>query len=285
MSSVQRVIKYCAVGLAVFFAVIIISSIVSIAFAVVKCVSGEGFSFGNWNENTVDFTETFTDVESLNIDNSTGELNIKIGNEFKVEAENVSESFKATVKNNGTLTVTEDDGLRFLWFSLDGFCSPNSKVTVYVPADFIAKETKIDTGAGNVYVENLQSEYLYISTGAGNINGSDLVAQDFYVDGGVGNVKLDNVNFTDAEFDCGVGNLNISGVLAGETKIDCGVGDIDLNLEDANVMNYGYDMDCGIGSIKINGDKVSGTYKQNNASDNLIKVDGGVGDVKINTGE
>jgi hypothetical protein len=281
MSSVQRVIKYCATAFAIILAIVIISSIVSVFSAVVNTASGRSHVIGHSNKESIDFTETFTDVRSLDIDNSTVNLSIIPGDTFKVDAENVSEDFKAEVNDNGRLSVSDDNhGIHFLWFNIHGFDNPNSKVTIYVPAEFIADEAKLDTGAGNVSIDGLQTEYLNISAGAGNITGSNIKAVKVKIDGGVGATDFSNVEFADSDIDCGVGNLTIDGVLLGRTKIDCGIGEVELTLK-GNVDDYGWDIDSGIGNIRVNGNKISGKHEADKNSDNLIQIDGGIGNVKI----
>ena len=286
MSSFQKTIKYCAIAFAVLLGVGIISGIANAVFAVVSLVSGGGFiSHNNNNEKTINFSKTYSDVRSLDLDNATGELKIRIGETFKVEAENVSESFEAKVSSNGELIITENKNkIDFLWFQFDGLNSPNSKITVYLPADFVAEEAKINTGAGTVSVEGLRTEYLMISAGAGNITGSNLVANEVKIDGGVGNVHFSDVNFTDADFNCGVGNLDIEGILLGENKIDCGVGEVDLDLK-GDLGDYELDIDSGVGTVRLNGEKIRDSHNSNNWADNSIEVDGGVGNVKINIEE
>lgn len=285
MSEVQKVIKYIATAFAILLAVGIITGIVSAAFAVVHTVSGGRISFRGRDEKTIDFTDSFTDVKSLDINNSSGSLKIMVGETFKVEAEKVPEGFEAKVTGSGKLVISDrEEGIQFLWFNFGGFDNPNSKITLYVPADFIAKEAKIDNGAGSVSLEGLQAKELTISAGTGNITGSNLAADKVKIDGGVGNVTFSDVNFKDADFDCGVGDLNIDGVLLGKNEIDCGVGSVDLDLigiED----NYDFNVDTGVGTVKINGKKVSGDRKTDKNADNSIKIDGGVGDVRIDFAE
>lgn len=279
MSSLQKTIKYIAIGFAVFLAVVIISSIASVVFSVVTAVSG-GVAKGH-DKKSIDFSDTYSEVESLSIDNATGKLYIKIGETFRVDGENVSEDFTAEVDSDGTLTVTDNNkDFQFLWFDMGGFNNPNSKITIYIPKSFVADETKIDSGAGTVSVEGLKTNYLYISAGAGNIDGRDITSEEVKIDGGIGTITLKNVNFTNADFNCGVGSLDIEGVLAGESKIDCGIGEVDLDLI-GNVNDYDLDIDSGIGSIRLNGEKLSDEYETDKQASNSIKVDGGVGDVNI----
>jgi DUF4097 and DUF4098 domain-containing protein YvlB len=280
MSSFQRVIKYCAIAFAILLAVGIISGIVQVAVAVVSVVSGNTFTVRN--EKTVDYEEAFENVRSINIDIATGDLTIKTGDTFRVEAVNVTNGFKAKMSGNGTLLIDENhNNLRFFWFNLNGIYNPNSKITVYLPADFVAKRADINCGAGKVTIEKLQADDLVISAGAGNINGSELTAKEVKIDGGVGNVDLEKVQFEDADFNCGVGNLRVEGSLLGDNKIDCGVGEVNLELQ-GNEEDYDLDIDAGIGTIRLNGEKISKGTRRNSDAENSIKIDGGVGSVKIN---
>ena len=282
MSSFQKTIKYMAIGFAIFLAVVIISGIANAGFAVVSAITG---GIGHVNKETMDFTDTFTGVKSLDIDNATGKLTIKTGETFQVEAENVSKHFEARVSSDGTLTISENTrSTGFLWFNFNGFDNPNSKITIYVPAGFVAERTEIETGAGTVSVEGFKTEKLTISAGAGNINGDEIVAEEVTIDGGVGTVTLNNVDFTDADFDCGVGNIDIQGILRGDSELDCGVGDVKLDLL-GNVDNYDLKVDSGVGTIRLNGEKLSDEYETDKNADNSIVIDGGVGNVQIDIGE
>lgn len=279
MSSFQKVIKYCAIAFAIFLAVTIVSGIVNVVVSVVSVVSGD--SFFNDNREKVNFEESFSDVKSLDIDISTGQLIIMSGDTFRVEAENVTKNFQAKVSGNGTLTIDESkNGVHFFWFQFSGFNNPNSKIILYLPADFIAKDTEINTGAGKVTIEQLDTESLTVSTGAGNITGRNMIAGQVKIDGGVGNTTFEGVSFEDADFNCGVGNLNIQGELLGDNTVECGVGEVNLDLK-GNIDDYELDIKSGIGTVRVNGEKIKETHQNNGAAENSIEVDGGVGTVRI----
>jgi DUF4097 and DUF4098 domain-containing protein YvlB len=278
MSSFQKVVKYCAIGFAILLVITIVSGIANAVFAIGGAVS-HGF---RWDRDVkkVDFSESFSNVESLEIHHSTGNLKIVTGETFKVEAEDVSEEFEAKVNNSGKLIITEKNDFGFLWFNFNGFNNPNSRITIYLPADFVAEKVNIETGAGSVNVDDLTTEELIVSAGAGNIVGSNISAEEVRIDGGVGNLDFTNVNFHDLDLDCGVGNLKIEGILTGKNKIDCGVGKVELKLT-GNVNDYKLDVDSGIGTVRLNGEKLKNSYNANQGADNFIDIDGGVGEVRI----
>ncbi len=281
MNSFQRLIKYLAIAFAILLAIGIISFMVNVVYGIVTFASGPRFRQNNNDYKTVDFDETFTGVTGLDIDNSTGTLGIEVGDTFRVEGRNVFEGFKAEVDGDGTLKVSDNEsGFRFWGFHFNGFNSPNSKITVYVPADFVAEEVRIETGAGAVNLEDFSTEYLYISAGAGNINGRNLIADKVKVEGGVGSINLSNVTFENTNFNCGVGNVYLSGVLLEENSFDCGVGEVRLELT-GNVNDYDLDIESGVGQIRVNGKKIEEIEHTNRFADHSIEVDGGVGSVRI----
>ncbi|MGB4660268.1 MAG: DUF4097 family beta strand repeat-containing protein [Mobilitalea sp.] len=285
MSSLQRVIKYCAIAFAIILCVGIISSIAGAGAMVVSFISGDRIDSND--KDLKDFSDTFVGVQSLDIDNSTGTLYIKVGDTFKVEAEDVTSDFEAKVDSNGKLVISEKQSetqFFFFNFNLGGIDSANSKITVYLPEDFIAEEAKIDTGAGTVNIEGLNAEDLIISAGAGNISGVNMTSQEVKIDGGVGSVDFENIIFEDTDLDCGVGNIKLQGILTGDNKIDCGVGEVELNLI-GNEADYELDIDSGVGKIRVNGSQVSDEDMINSGAPNSIRVDGGVGNVNIDIAE
>lgn len=272
MNTFQRIIKYAAIAFAIFLTVGILSGIIGAVSGIVSVFSGE-------EVNTIDYSKDFKDIERLNINHKVGKLNVRPGNNFKVEATNVSDRFRAEVVN-GTLIIDEPDFMRrFLWFNF-ATSREKSVVTVYVPEDFHAKRIEIDSGAGNVNLENLTTDYLKINAGVGEIYGKNLTAMRVDADGGVGEMKLVDVNFTDVDFNSGVGSIYVEGMIFGKSDFDCGIGSVKISLKGARD-DYALKVNAGIGNVRINGDKVSGEYKDSFSSDNTIRIDGGIGDVDI----
>lgn len=276
MNSVQRTIKYVATAFAILLAVGIITAITSLVINVVSLVSGKPL----WEDrDRIDFSQEFTGVQSISISNSTGDLYIVPSDTFQVEASNVLDSFKAKVSSSGTLIISEESFNPLQWINFGNMKSYKSKITVYIPEDFIAKKVSIDSGAGNVVIDALKTKQLILDAGAGNISGSYIEADDVEIDGGVGNITLTEVRFNHTDIDNGVGNLRMEGILLGENRIDCGVGDVNLNLV-GREEEYNIKIDSGVGNIRVNGTKVK-NINSNQGAKNSIHIDGGVGNVSV----
>ncbi len=276
MSSYQRVIKYVAMAFAALLAVSIISGIAGVVINVISAVTGNS-SFG-YNQKRIDYSSDFTGVESLDISNATGNMYLVVGDSFRVEAENVLDSFQAEVYGDGTLFISEQDK-KYRWFNIFSFGRNKSNITIYLPEDFLAETAKLEIGAGDLQIDRLNADYLDIDAGVGDIKGEHLTAEKVRIDGGVGDLKLADINFIDANIQCGIGDMELNGILKGDNKLDCGIGDIDLELTGSKE-DYNFNLDSGIGTIRVNGEKVSEENQDKNA-EHSIKVDGGIGSVNI----
>lgn len=285
MNSFQRIIKYCAIAFAVFLTIMIITGVGSAVFAIIHFLPGTSSYSSKWSEEAADYSESFQNVNSLEVNHKFGELVIKTGDELKVIGENVPKRFKAEVDSSGKLTVDyNSDVFHFPWFGIKGNNKSDCRVTIYVPADYILKRTTLNTGAGNLTIEGLKTDKLKISAGAGNIDGDDITAEEADIDGGVGNIDFNHVNFSDSVLESGVGNISISGILSGRTKLDGGVGEVKLDLI-GNKDDYNFNIDSGLGTVRVNGEKISHNDQSNTEAENEIIVDSGIGNVRIDIQE
>lgn len=276
MTSFQKVIKYCAIGFALFLAVSIIYGIASAAIAFLGAVTGAPVFRDK--DDKYGLVEDYYNINSLDIDISSCKLTIQTGETFRVEAKNVPKDFKAEVTEDGVLKIRDDKSSHFLWFSIN---NSNAKVDLYLPQDFIAKNAEIENGAGEIEIDKLRAEKLIITTGAGRLKGRNIVADESaLIENGAGEVVLKDVMLEDAVFDCGVGRVSVTGQLLGENTIDCGIGEVDLELT-GRIGDYDINIDKGLGSARINGEKYRQSFYQNSNANHSIDVDGGIGSISI----
>ena len=282
MSSFQKLIKYGAITFAIILAIGIITSIVSVATGVFTFVTGNvGLGMRKGYTERFDENHKFSNVKSLDIDISTGSLEILRGEEFLVEANDVSKDFSIDLTKGGTLKIREKHrGMRFFWFDFQIKNDISTEIRVYIPENYKLNTTSIDAGAGKVMIEELNTEKFRVSAGAGLIDGYNIVADNALIDGGVGSFAMENVSFNGMELNCGVGKVFLEGVFQGENKIDCGVGNLDMEIR-GNVDDYDIKIDNGLGQVRLNGERVSRNYNKNNNKSNSLDIDGGVGSVDL----
>lgn len=268
MNNVQKVIKYIAITLAVVLIVGIITGILTI----VGTIFGISTLIDMTNNNIAvhNFTKEYENIHSIEIDISsidlelitTAETNV---NNLKIEGLDIPTEYKFE-ENNGVLKVKGKS------------VKSNSKLVMYVPN--MLNDLDIDIGAGNIQIDNINTQEFSLGTGATNANINNLeVSRNADIDAGTGNITIKDANISNLDVDAGIGKLEYTGYLNGFNDINCGIGKVELNLQ-GKESSYRITAEKGIGEVKINGNKVSGTQTLGNGS-NIIKVSGGIGSLDI----
>lgn len=131
MSTVQKIIKGLAIALAVF----IIFSIVSAISGVLIGIAGINFAF-DWisdssTKNVITVEDKFNveEIENIELNSSIENIEIFQGDEFKVEAKNVPETYTCELKNNTLVINSRQVNTKFK-------INKDSKITIYIPEDF-----------------------------------------------------------------------------------------------------------------------------------------------------
>ena len=255
MNEFHKIIKIGAIILAIFIIVLIINGI---------------FMFANMfinDDNDNNIVQVYENINDIEIDLNNSNLIIKRGEEFKVEANNVSNSFKVK-KNNATLKIEESN----FWF----FNNNAGEVIVYVPSNI--DELNIDTGAGKITVDDIYASKFELDSGAGVVSVSNSNFDRTNIDGGTGTIDVLNTTLSNLDLDVGVGEVNINGEILGNSKIDCGIGEVNLTLLGGESL-YKLDIDSGIGDIKINDANFNDTIYGNGS--NKVEIYGGIGSINI----
>ena len=273
MTTTQKIIKYFAMAFAVFLIVTIISAILSGGYALLKAF---GLIHTDKNIITEDLkviSSEVKEISTLKLELAFTNLEIKTGDSFKVETNNSKITF---TDNNGSVKIKEE---KYNWSTKNDNAS---ELIIYIPEDMIAlDETKIETGAGNINIENLNTQGLYLELGAGDVRLENLIVTgDAKIDGGVGRTELKTSEINNLKANLGMGEFVFSGILTGKNEVDSGIGAININLLNS-FENYTIDVSKGIGAVTLDGqklemDRVYGT------GENYLDVDGGIGEIKIN---
>lgn len=279
MNSFQRIVKYFAIALATIICLSIIGGIGSAILAITGLYDHEDTECVSESEDeVVSENKEYDGIERLDIQGSVCNVEILVGDTFRVETKDVPETMKITKKSDGTLKIVSPKHI-FHLFGLTQW-NKNAKIIIYLPEEFVAEEVYINSGAGKVYIEKLITDRLKLEAGAGNIEGSDIIAKKVDIDGGVGNIDFDQVEFTDAEISTGVGDVDISGKLYGDNDLDCGVGNVELSI-DESIEEYNLYIDSGVGTVRLDGDKVGDINRKGAEARHSIDIDGGVGSIEI----
>ena len=263
MTTVQKIIKYLAVVLAIFLSVSIITGICGALFTVANL-------FGADTESEMVNQSVGSHFTSISVNLSAAELEIKTGDKFAVET------------NHKYLICEEKDDILKISETRTLFASHprGMKVILTIPQDKIFDYVDLRAGAGSVTIDELSSNMLDVELGAGEFKAGELVATyKAEIDGGAGSVTISGGRLNNADIDMGVGELNLTSELSGKSSIDYGVGETNLVLigeED----DYKIELDKGMGEALLAGRKMSNDSVYG-AGKNVIEIDGGIGELNI----
>ncbi len=269
MTSAQKVIKYIAIAFAIFLIITIISSILSGIYALSNILGLKREQEIITSEmNTTNFENS--NIQSLKIDVSYTNLIIKNGNSLKIETNNNNIKFN----HNGKELELKEKNYRWLG------STPKGDLIVYLPEDTEFEKIRISAGAGKISIEKLMTKDLKLELGAGEASIKQLnVLESCNIDGGAGKVNIESGIINDFDLDMGVGETNINALLTGKSDIDAGIGNLNIMLNGSKE-DYKINTEKGIGTVRIDGDSISNNQTFGNG-DNLIKIDGGIGNISI----
>ncbi len=268
MTTWQKILKYIVAAFACFLCLSIVGGIIS----VISVFSGV---FGIKNKEVRDMTEypVISDITKVKIDTGTMNFSVKISNDFRIETNNEDIIIK---ENNGELKIYEEN--RFLF---GGLRSAEIKLCIYIPSDKVFEQFCFDGGTGNVDIEGLSADRVDFDFGTGDVNINNLnTASEAKINGGTGKITVHNSRLANADIDMGVGEMNLTGEFYGKSRMDLGVGAVRINLM-GNKEDYCINVEKGLGSVAIDGQKMSDGSVYGNG-DNKIKLDGGVGAIRVN---
>ena len=273
MTTAQKVIKYIATAFAAFLVVTIISAVLGGGYILLNALGLIKNNQETLTDNLKIIASGIEEISTLKIELSCTNLEIKVGDSFKVETNNTKITFS---NNNGRIEIKEENNS---WLNRKNYVS---NLIIYIPEDnFILDEATIQTGAGKINIEKLLAQNLYLKLGAGEVQIQNLFAiNEAKVDGGVGKTELKSCEINNLKANLGVGEFIFSGNLTGKNEIDSGVGDVNINLN-GEKEDYTIEVSKGLGSVTLNGQKIESDKTVGNGK-NLLDIDGGIGEIKIN---
>ena len=281
MKKLTRVLLTIASIVFVLGLVLVISGFISGgSIKNVRLIGGKVYDY-------VDFDKDYSKetIENLELEVSTGKLHIEEGEAFRVVGTDVVEnSIEVGVKNN-TLYIKENDNSSWGWIHHIGITlfSKESKITVYVPKDFVAKNTELDVEAGGLVIKKLTTDILDLDVEAGKATVDKLTVNDkASIDVEAGSVSGDGYNGKNLEIDVSAGSCNLSGAFYEKLDMDCSAGSINIDTS-LGADEYSYDLDQSAGSVRVNGESYKHYDGKNSTAANSIVAKTSAGTIKIET--
>lgn len=263
MTTLQKIIKYFAIAVAIGLIVSIIGGIAGVAGLFGGSLGDEGVS------DTVKEYTVGSQIRDLEIEINAADLTIQYAQDFRVES---NLAYLDVSDENGCLSITETrkKGLRY----------EDAMLTLYIPEGFAFEEVEINTGAGELTAEVLNAGALTLDLGAGKVEIGQLNAsEEAVINGGAGAVTISGGVLNDLDLDMGVGELDMTAALLGESELNYGVGKAELTLLGTKE-DYTVTFNKGLGSAVIDGRSVDDGAMVGTGT-NRVEIDGGVGASKV----
>ncbi|MGN0570050.1 MAG: DUF4097 family beta strand repeat-containing protein [Candidatus Fimenecus sp.] len=264
MTSWQKAIKYLAMAFALFLIVSILSGIFG-ALGLVSNVFDDKDAVGEMKTYTVS-----GDIRELKLDINAARLIITEGDAFSVQS------------NNKYLKVTEQDTCLEITETERYYTNTSNKIQleICIPKGTTFQKADIYTGAGQVKIDRLAAEDLYLELGAGQVQIDTLEAsRSSKIIGGAGQVTVKNGTLQNLDLDMGVGELRFTSALKGDCDLDMGVGAAHLTLI-GSADDYRIELDKGVGAATLDGENLPDGAVRGNGI-NEIDIEGGVGEIRI----
>jgi hypothetical protein len=264
---------------------------IGVALLVIAIASGATFQ----DIPTFSYEESYSDVNSINMDIEYGEVKVEEGDAFKIDAQRLPENgLESYVDADGTWVIRQDSddtefidffGLHFSTgniFHWNGDLTP--RITITLPKDFVADHISLVIKAGDVEVDKIHA-----ATGNFNVSAGRLVVNELEITQtsdyiiGAGQMSLNSVTVKDISVDCGVGDVSIEGDVNGDSKIVCNVGNVELDLE-GKEEDYSYDISASIGNIDIDNNSyhnISNRVINNDTAENNLSLNCEIGNISV----
>ncbi len=272
MTTVQKVIKYLAIALAIFLTVATIGGILSAAGLLGSLFSDDDASWSDVIGEIKTYTVT-SEISDLNIQINAADFYIKEGDSFFVES-----NLKNLEVDEGNGCLTLKDLTKIKLNSSNIY--EDAVLTIYVPAGTVFDNVGIKTGAGRFTVDNLSAETVAFELGAGDVTINKLIAEKSAdIDGGAGRITILNGTIKDLDLKMGLGQLNLTAALTGDSELELGVGESNITLLGSKD-DYELDIEKGIGNITVDGKNVTDYGSSGNGA-NEVDIHGGIGAINV----
>lgn len=263
MTTLQKIIKYCAMAFAIFLTVSIFSGI----------FGALGMLVGFTRTDVTGPIQTYPvsgSVQDLDLEIGAASLKIVTGDRFQVES---NHKYLTVKEKDGTLKVTEEK-------TAIGTSEDGVSVVVTIPEGFVFERAAITTGAGKVYIASLCADTVKMELGAGKTDIDDLQARSrSKISTGAGKLTIRDCELHNLDMELGVGKQTLTGRLTGKCDIEYGIGNAELTLLGSRD-DYQIHLEKGLGSATLDGRAMSNDSVYG-GGENRIEIEGGIGSMDI----
>ncbi len=219
-------------------------------------VSGEESRSGS------QFSQTYTDITSLEVLCTMAEVRIRPGDTFRVEAVRLDRFSFGCQAEDGRLTVSCYPLEEKENFYLDDDRRP--LVTITLPRDFEAEEVHLEVEMGSLEGEGLHTRTAHLKAEMG-----ELELDSFFCAGGT--------------VESSMGSVDLSGRMTGQYTVACDGGKVELDVA-GRPEEYDYQVSVEMGKVSLPGWQSEGmenSFSRQTGAANSFDVTCGMGTVEI----
>lgn len=234
MTEMQKIIKYCALALAIFLIFIIVTTISNVGYNILEKTDLINNSNSKLLKNNIVISNNESEIREIDIDIKSSNIILKTAKNFKVETNNKDIKYSY---EDGKVLIKQNNVNKW-YFNKNN----NSKLIFYIPSEISLEKINlnnnvgdvkidfekifnlnIDLDVGDIFVKSMLSGKNIIKSNIGDINLELSLKQEDYkfeFDKDIGEVKLNNNKI---KRDTITGNSN------NNLKIKTNIGDIKIN--------------------------------------------------------
>lgn len=161
--------------------------------------------------------------------------------------------------------------------------SDSGVIILYVPEGYVFENVKMELGAGQLAVEQVNAKNVDLEVGAGQIVVNGLQADVCDIEVGLGEVTVENAQVDKVDAKVGMGHLKWEGSVSEKITGECSMGEIEIMLS-GKEEDYDYKVSVAAGSVTIGSTEYSGVGQKktvNNDADRVVDLDCAMGEIRV----
>ena len=205
----------------------------------------------------ISFSESYQNVDKLDINMAFGDVTIIEGSDLNVNFEGHSDLTPEVKVEDGKLYIRQTKKVKVKGIDLSKY---KSQLTVTVPSSDKFERVEADLDMGNLKISGLTCKKLEVDMSMGDLDIADTAADTIEADNDMGACKIRGCKFD-------------------KLKANCDMGDIQVSV-DGDVDDYAITAKCDLGRVNIDGDDKGDKYSVK--GDKEITLNVAMGNIDVN---
>lgn len=234
MTEIQKIIKYCALALAICLIFIIVTAITNVGYNILEKTDLINDSNSKLLKNNIVISDSESDLNEIDIDIKNSNIILKTAENFKVETNNKDIKYSY---EDGKVLIKQNSVNKWYFNK-----NKNSKLILYIPNEISLEKINLNNNVGDVKIDFEKISNLNIDLDIGDIFVKSMLGGKNIIKSNIGDINLElSLKQEDYkfEFDKDIGEVKLNN---NKIKRDTIIGNSNNNLK----------IKTNIGDIKIN---------------------------------